>query len=361
VTEDDRIYIGPGDYPNQYWLGNQVGSGGEGSVFEAWEMVENSPKRVAVKLLHRSDKDPDFNRRVNEARSQLALVQCIEHPSIVRMRATFVGAPPHRADNPQKAGHCLYLVMNWAEGTPLSSWTIARPKRDWPQVVKILEAVGAALAHLHSGDDTNGQAIIHRDMKPSNVIVDDSDQIKIVDFGLARGASRLPAPGRTPGYAAPETSNGSFSIASDVYSLSAVAYYLLVGANPPDAADPEVERMGPAVFRAGLATSELLGHQPRVVDHLLAGLSRDPAGRPPSVREWLVGFTSAPVPYGVARCLLQRRRWWTMASSTIRRRPPQAGRSWRPPWSPSWPSQLLPTHSIGIHRVGRRPWRRGRK
>lgn len=168
----DGSYVGPHDDPNRYELEVSVGSGGEGQVFRATLEVHHQAVPVAVKLF-RDDHQGlvDFNAVARDWQQQVALVQTIDHPSIVRMREAFVGPPPHAPSNPTKAGRVLGLVMNWVDGVPLTSWVTDHPRRTFDDVARLVHAIASGVSHLHSGVDTSGVAILHRDLKPSNILV----------------------------------------------------------------------------------------------------------------------------------------------------------------------------------------------
>ncbi|WP_421121698.1 NPCBM/NEW2 domain-containing protein [Aquihabitans daechungensis] len=179
--------------------------------------------------------------------------------------------------------------MNWVPGDPLSTWDVDHPM-SLTQIQAKLMAIGAAIAHLHSGIDTQGIPIVHGDLKPSNVIV--GERVTVVDFGLAQSASAWIYRGETPGYAAPEiTAGGPPSVAGDIFALGSIAYYLVVGASPPEHYDADA-------LRTALAGSALAGQQPGLIDHILWAMAKDPVDRPPAASDWAAAIGGTTTPTG---------------------------------------------------------------
>lgn len=286
-VDDSDLYVGPPEEPNRYRIGNTVGKGGEGEVVHAYIHSAGTWQPVAVKVWRNpAADDPGFEARVQEWRTQLNLVQFLHHPGIVGMREVFVGIPPHRFDQTDRVGQALYLVMNWAPGESLATWVVSNPNPGYGRIHSIVLAVAAGLSHMHSGVDTNGHPIVHGDLKPGNVMVDESLHVKIVDFGLAQGVGGPDNRGRTPGYSAPEvTAGGPPSVAADIFALGGIAYFLLAGANPP-------ARYDAALIRATLLASPVVGHQPALVDHLCMAMAENPNDRPSDAATWAAGLAS---------------------------------------------------------------------
>ena len=201
---------------DRYEVEDKIAAGGMGIVYAATD--ERLNRRVAVKILdERLAEDPSFVERFRrEARSVAALA----HPNIARVFDYAEDGKRH------------FIVMELVEGKDL-----ARVIRDEgslaPERAALITAqICMALDHAHSA------GIVHRDMKPANVIVDGDDRVKVTDFGIARamGESKLTVTGAVMGsahYISPEQAGGTeIGPASDIYSTGIVLYEMLTGAVP---------------------------------------------------------------------------------------------------------------------------------
>ncbi|MEA2452660.1 MAG: eukaryotic-like serine/threonine-protein kinase [Actinomycetota bacterium] len=201
---------------DRYRLGDKIATGGMGTVYRAED--EKLGRTVAIKLLasNLADDSNFVERFRREARASAGL----RHPNIA---------------NVFDAGDeddCHFIVMELAEGRDLARVL----REDGPlapeRAVNVLGQISLALGHAHAA------GIIHRDVKPANVIVDDKDGVKVTDFGIARAAddSKLTMTGSVLGtahYISPEQAEGrDLSPASDIYSLGIVAFETLTGALP---------------------------------------------------------------------------------------------------------------------------------
>jgi serine/threonine protein kinase len=193
----------------RYRLLEQIGRGGMGVVYEADD--EALGRRVAVKVLAAelaSSKEAERLRR--EART----VAGLEHPGIVPVHD--VGELPDGR---------VYYAMKLVRGEPLDSWTARSPSRTdrLRAFLRVCEAVGFAHA--------NG--VLHRDLKPRNVMVGEFGAVLVMDWGLARSAGDRPGAGSiagTPGWMAPEQERGdegAVDAASDTFGLGAILRFLV--------------------------------------------------------------------------------------------------------------------------------------
>lgn len=212
-----------GETIGPYVLLEQLGQGGMAVVFKAYHPALD--RYVALKALHPAfSQEPNFLARF---RREAQVVARLEHPNIVPVYdfAEHDGRP--------------YLVMKFIEGETLKARLGRGPVGD-VELRHIVESVGAALAYAHA------QGILHRDVKPSNVLLANDGRIYLADFGLARiaasGESTLSADAMlgTPQYISPEQALGVKDLDEgvDIYSFGVVMYELLVGRTPFNADTP---------------------------------------------------------------------------------------------------------------------------
>jgi tRNA A-37 threonylcarbamoyl transferase component Bud32 len=204
----------PGRLGN-YVVERRLGSGGQADVFLARDVVLRRP--VALKILHPSEDDATNLRAVEEAR----LVATLDHPGIVRVHHV------------ERVGGVWAIAMEYVDGESLD----ARVEREGPMTaaaaLRVVAAVADALEHAHR------IGVVHRDVKPQNLLVGRGGRVKLADFGLAvlRGHAAAAQPVGTPSFVAPEVWLGAApGPASDLYALGATLVYLLAGAGPFPAA-----------------------------------------------------------------------------------------------------------------------------
>src|SRR5947207_3611259 len=205
----------------EYDIVEELGRGGMAIVFKARE--RQLERDVAIKVLPFSLAfDKEFVERFQrEARTSAKL----EHPNII---------PIYRVG---KSGRVIYFVMKFLRGKPLSSVLAARGSLPPGEIRLVLAQVGRALAYAHKG------GIVHRDIKPDNIMFDEHGHAVVTDFGIAKAATggKLTGTGMsigTPHYMSPEQAKaGSLDGRSDIYSLGVVAYQCLTGAVPFDGED----------------------------------------------------------------------------------------------------------------------------
>ena len=205
----------------EYEILEELGRGGMAIVFRARE--RQLERDVAIKVLPFSlSFDKEFVERFQrEARTSAKL----EHPNII---------PIYRVG---KSGRVIYFVMKFLRGKPLSSVLAARGSLPPLEIRKILAEVARALAYAHKKE------IVHRDIKPDNIMFDEHGHAVVTDFGIAKAASggKLTGTGMsigTPHYMSPEQAKAQpLDGRSDIYSLGVVAYQCLTGAVPFDGED----------------------------------------------------------------------------------------------------------------------------
>ncbi|HVF09685.1 MAG TPA: serine/threonine-protein kinase [Abditibacteriaceae bacterium] len=175
-----------------------------------------------------------------------------------------------------------YMVMEYLQGRPLTQVLHERGGRmDEPEAIGIIQKVGHSLEVVH------GAGLLHRDIKPDNIVACADGRVVLIDFGTAKdfaaGSTQGHTVAVTPGYAPLEqyASRAERGVYTDVYGLAATLYYLLTGEVPTAASDramgvllPPVEQLNPQVGRA-------------VARAVMQGLEIEVAKRPQSVREFL--------------------------------------------------------------------------
>jgi len=206
----------------EYEVIDELGRGGMAIVFKAKETELD--REVAIKVLPFSLAfDKEFVERFQrEARTSAKL----EHPNII---------PIYRVG---KSGRVIYFVMKFLRGKPLSSVLAARGAGLPPaEIRRVLADVCRALAYAHKS------GIVHRDIKPDNIMFDEHGHAVVTDFGIAKAASggKLTGTGMsigTPHYMSPEQAKAqALDGRSDIYSLGVVAYQCLTGGVPFDGED----------------------------------------------------------------------------------------------------------------------------
>jgi Protein kinase domain/zinc-ribbon domain/Gram-negative bacterial TonB protein C-terminal/PEGA domain len=205
----------------EYEIVEELGRGGMAIVFRARE--RQLDRDVAIKVLPFSLAfDKEFVERFQrEARTAAKL----EHPNII---------PIYRVG---RSGRAIYFVMKFLRGKSLSAVLAARHTLPPGEIRQVLVQVARALAYAHKS------GIVHRDIKPDNIMFDEHGQAVVTDFGIAKAASgsRLTGTGMsigTPHYMSPEQARAqALDGRSDIYSLGVVAYQCLSGAVPYDGDD----------------------------------------------------------------------------------------------------------------------------
>jgi eukaryotic-like serine/threonine-protein kinase len=260
----------------RYRVLNRIGSGGMADVYCAEDLQLG--RRVALKLLYRRfAEDDEFVERFRREASSAAGLQ---HPNVVAVydRGEFDGT--------------YYIAMEFLEGRSLKQLVrqegALEPDRAIDLVIQILKA--ARFAHR--------RGIVHRDIKPHNVIVDDDGRAKVTDFGIARaGASDMTETGSIMGtaqYLSPEQAQGHpVDARADLYSIGVVLYELLTGRVPFDAESAVTialkqvseEPVPPSHYNAAVSD--------QLEDVVMRALQKDPANRFANADEFIVALEQA--------------------------------------------------------------------
>ncbi len=200
-----------------YEILEQVGSGGMGVVYRAKD--RSLDREVALKVLQPFlAQDAEYEQRfVREARTAAKL----DHPHIVQIYAA------------GRFEDVLFIAMQLVRGTTLHQHTRARGKFAWREALGIVRQAAEALGAAHKA------GLVHRDIKPNNIMLDEAGRVKLMDFGLMRSRLSGEAITRsgdffgTPEYASPEQcETAELDGRSDLYSLGAVLYEMLSGRMP---------------------------------------------------------------------------------------------------------------------------------
>ncbi|MGV9740337.1 protein kinase domain-containing protein [Nocardia farcinica] len=253
-----------------YRLERPLGSGGMGQVWAAHDTRRG--RRVALKLLPADLAADDGYRARFEREAELAAT--LRHPHIVPIHGH--GAVDGR----------LYIEMELVEGTDLGARLAAGGRLDPPTALDILDQVAAALDAAHAA------GLVHRDVKPSNILLRPDGFAYLIDFGIARGVGQtsLTATGLTIGtwaYMAPERFSGHADARSDVYSLACVLFESLTGRRPYGDTDPAQQMHGHLMSDPPRAAAVDPTIGPRLDAVIAHGMAKDPAHRHASAGEFL--------------------------------------------------------------------------
>lgn len=203
----------------RYVIENEIGAGGMAIVYKAHDTMLN--RSVAVKVLRPEFKqDDEFIKRFDiEAKASAGL----NHPNIVSVYDVGVHEGLH------------YIVMEYIDGITLKELIARDGRLPWRKALKYSSQICSALAHAHA------RKVIHRDIKPHNIMVTADGSVKVMDFGIARAASAatMTIGSKVLGsahYLSPEQARGGFTDErSDIYSLGVCMYEMVVGKVPFDA------------------------------------------------------------------------------------------------------------------------------
>ena len=273
-----RVRLEPGTRLGQYEILGQLGRGGMATVYRAYQPTLE--REVALKVLPEDlVGQPGFKARFHR---EAVAVARLKHPNILSVY-----------DHGEQDG-VTYIVSELVEGGTLAERLGAPIQLEY--CIRILRPIADALDYAH------GEGVVHRDVKPSNILLDRRGAPILADFGLARvaenaGDERLTQTGAllgTPTYMAPEQCTGrEAGPPADVYALAVIAFEMITGRVPFSAPTP----LG--VIAAHQVTPppsprEFIPSLPEnIVRPLLAGLAKEPARRPETATDFVDGIQAA--------------------------------------------------------------------
>jgi serine/threonine protein kinase len=261
----------------EYDILEELGRGGMAMVYRARD--RQLEREVAIKVLPFSLAfDAEFVERFQrEARTAAQL----EHPNIISIYR--VG----------RSGRVIYFVMKYLRGGSLSTVVAERKKLTPPEIRRLLVEAGSALGYAAQ------RGIVHRDIKPDNIMFDEFGQCVLTDFGIAKAASgqKLTGTGMsigTPHYMSPEQARAqSIDGRSDIYSLGVVAYQCLTGTVPYDGEDSF--SIGYKHITEPIPTPSLItADERRIFEVIKRMLMKDPADRFQSCEELVASIQGQP-------------------------------------------------------------------
>lgn len=204
-----------GQKVGKYEIIRSLGGGGFGSVYlakDTWLNIE-----VAIKVPHKQS--TELYKLLKEPRLQAAL----NHPNIVRM----IGA--------EKKNKVFFMIMEYVKGESLEKILEREKVLDCSTAIEYILQIAGAVQHAHSNK------IIHRDLRPSNILLAESGMLKITDFGTSAWLNTIPYASTrigSPPYMAPEQFLGKATFRSDIYSIGCIFYEMIIGRPPIFDPDP---------------------------------------------------------------------------------------------------------------------------
>ena len=220
ILPEDATPLAEGQRIGAYRVVREIGRGGMGTVYLAERADEEFEKRVAIKLIRRGMDSDEIVRRF---RSERQILAHLDHENIAKL-----------LDGGTTEDGRLYFVMESVEGQPIDEYCDSR-KLSTRERLELFQKVCSAVHFAHQ------HLVVHRDLKPGNILVTASGVPKLLDFGIAKlldpdqplAFTRADLRPMTPDYASPEQVRGeSITTSSDVYSLGVLLYTLLTGHSP---------------------------------------------------------------------------------------------------------------------------------
>ena len=254
---------------DRYVLTRPIAMGGMGEVWEGSDLLLS--RRVAVKIL--KDELRTTPAFIDRFRAEARHAAGLSHPGIATVY------------DYGETGDVAYLIMELVPGRTLSELLVEQPELPTATKLSILSQTAEALHVAHRA------GVIHRDVKPANLIVGPTGTVKVTDFGIARaiGAAPMTDAGQVIGtahYMSPEQATGNqVTSASDIYSLGVIAYEMFAGRRPFEAETP----VGVSAAHVHSPVPPLPPSVPSgIADLIMEALAKDPASRPASAELFAV-------------------------------------------------------------------------
>jgi serine/threonine-protein kinase len=209
-----------GQTVGKYQILANLGSGGFGTVFLARDTWID--KKVAIKVPHRQTGDAD------ELLQEPRLLAALDHPNIVGILTA------------ERVDGAFFIVMDYVKGESLEAVLDREKSLDTPRALNYAVQILKGVEHAHEAQ------ILHRDLRPANVLISESGVCKVADFGTSRLLERSHATTviGSPPYMAPEAFQGRAVLASDIYSVGVMTYQMLTGVLPYFSPNPaQIERL----------------------------------------------------------------------------------------------------------------------
>ncbi|MEG4443551.1 serine/threonine-protein kinase [Microcoleus sp. AT9_B5] len=311
---------GQGLNGDRYIIEGKLGEGGFGITYLA-QKAQNR-QRVVIKTL-KDDllRDPNFAWFRDKFRDEAVKLSVCRHPNIVQI------------DNYFDHGNLPCIAMEYVAGEDLWKWVERRGILSEKEALNYIRKAGEAVIVVHE------KGLLHRDIKPQNIMVRDNQDAVLIDFGLARGfipdRTQQMTFGLTHGFAPPEQYGeiGRFAEYTDVYALAATLYYLLTRTPPTAAFMRALNHPLKPPFQINPNISDAVHRA------IMIGMEMDVTNRPHSVQQWLamlpqpINLISAKgVDYGKLDRLLASEQWQEADHETKNKMLEAAGRTESERW-----------------------------
>ena len=258
-----------GQTVGKYQILSNLGSGGFGTVFLAKDIWID--KKVAIKVPHRQSGDE------GELLQEPRLLAALDHPNIVSILTA------------ERVDGVFYIVMEYVKGESLEAVLDREKALPLPHAINYVVQILRGVEHAHDA------TILHRDLRPANVLISESGTVKVADFGTSRLLEKSHATTviGSPPYMSPEQFQGRAVLASDIYSVGVILYQMLTGMLPYFSPNPaQIERM----VALGRCTPPKLRNSqiPREIsDIVMKAISSDLGGRYQRASELLEDLATA--------------------------------------------------------------------